>query len=133
MSDHKLTWCDREDGRRLFFLDESPLVDFPSPPMNVAITVIRETRNRLGCFLCEAMEIWDERLRLFTDRPTPACPDCAAKDALLERARVALDNALVWAIFATARDPKYTHPQALKNAQDDVEQIKHLLAELSQK
>ena len=56
-----------------------------------------------------------------------------AKDALLERARVALDNALVWAIFATARDPKYTHPQALKNAQDDGEQIKHLLAELNQK
>ena len=57
----------------------------------------------------------------------------AAKNALLERARAALDNAAAWVAIATARDPETTHPQAIKNAQADLEQIKQLLAELNQK
>jgi hypothetical protein len=38
----------------------------------------------------------------------------------LDLCRTALNNALPWIVMATARDPKYTHPKAIKNAEDDL-------------
>ena len=95
MSEHKLAWCEK-DGRQYFFLNGMPLFDLPTPAHKFGNTIetIKAIRAVTGCALKDAKDIWDQRTRLHVAPNPTTCPDCAAKDALLERARAVIGNLL---------------------------------------